>query len=349
MRTPTRLVGQFFQALSGKRLVHLGGSDEVSKAGRELAETLLYARFEMEAEATEPPCEVDVVVVSYNSAETLRACVEPLAGERGVNVVVVDNASPDDGLSTVEDLPLTTRPAGSNRGFAAGCNLGWRQGSAPAVLFLNPDARILADDVRRLAAVLRDPGVGIAAPRILGDDGALQFSLRRFPTLRSTYAQALFLHRVSPGSSWGDEVMRDPDAYASARAVDWASGACLLVRRALLETLDGLDEGFFMYCEDTDLCKRAADAGSVVAYEPLATATHLGGRSAPRASLLPVLAESRCRYAWKHQSRGAAFLTRAGVALGAVTHLLISRGGAAARVGQLRSLRVAIRPAVDAR
>lgn len=291
--------------------------------------------------------EVDVVVVSYNSRETLRACVEPLAGVPGLNVTVVDNASPDDALATVEDLPLVTLTAVANRGFAAGCNLGWRRGSAPAVLFLNPDARILAADVRQLAAVLHEPSVGVAVPRIVGENGKTQFSLRRFPRLRSTYAQALFLHRISPGSSWSDEVVRDPVAYASPHAVEWASGACLLVRRTLLEALDGLDEGFFMYCEDTDLCKRAADAGYAVTYEPLATAVHLGGRSAPRTSLLPTLADSRCRYARKHQPRVGALLTRAGVALGAVTHALISRGGSAARLGQLRSLRVALRPAFD--
>jgi GT2 family glycosyltransferase len=298
----------------------------------------------MRPDAVEPreETEVDVVVVAYNSRETLRACVEPLSRARGTTVTVVDNASPDNSLSTVEDLPVRALRAEANRGFAAGCNLGWRQGSAPAVLFLNPDARILEEDVQRLGSVLDDPRVGVAAPRILGEDGALQFSLRRFPTLRSTYAQALFAHRISPASAWVDEVVRNPTAYASPTTVEWASGACLLVRRTILERLDGLDEGFFMYCEDTDLCKRAADAGYLVAFEPRATATHLGGRSAPRASLLPILAKSRCRYASKHQARVGAALTRAGVALGAITHALISRGGPAVRAGQLRSLQVAI-------
>jgi N-acetylglucosaminyl-diphospho-decaprenol L-rhamnosyltransferase len=293
--------------------------------------------------------DIDVVIVSYNSGDTLRACVEPLAGRPRLAVTVVDNASPDGGLATIDDLPVAKIRADANRGFAAGCNIGWRAGSAPAVLFLNPDARILEEDVQALGAVLDEANVGIAAPRLLGADGALQFSIRRFPSLRSTYAQALFVHRLARESAWTDEVVRDLDAYATAHAVDWASGACLLVRRSLLEQLDGLDEGFFMYCEDTDLCKRATDLGLATVYEPAATATHIGGRSAPRASLLPVLAQSRCRYASKHEGRAAALLTRTGVALGALTHAVVSRGGAASRMGQLRSVRAALRPALDAR
>jgi GT2 family glycosyltransferase len=309
--------------------------------------TLLYAQTEMNDAAGERHDTVDVVVVSYNSRGTLRACVAPLAGQPGLNVIVVDNASPDDSLAEVRDLPVETVAAGANRGFAAGCNLGWRRGSAPAVLLLNPDARIRPDDVRRLAAVLREPRVGIAAPRIVGEAGELQFSLRRFPRARSTFAQALFLHRLAPRSTWSDEIVRNPSAYSTSHDVDWASGACLLVRRSLLEALGGLDEGFFMYCEDTDLCKRAADAGSTVRYDATATVFHLGGHSAPRASMLPALADSRCRYARKHETRTGAAITRLGVALGAVTHALLSRGGISARAGQVRALRAVLRPALE--
>ena len=290
---------------------------------------------------------VDVVVVSYASRSTLRACVEPLAGQPGLSVTVVDNASPDESLKVVEDLPLKAIAAGGNRGFAAGCNLGWRMGTAPGVLFLNPDARIAPGDVRRLASLLRDSRVGIVAPRIVGEHGELQFSVRRFPRLRSTYAQAVFLHRLFPGSTWSDEVMRDPAGYAMPRVVEWASGACLLVRRSVLELLGGWDEEFFMYCEDTDLCRRAADSKFVVQYEPGVTVVHLGGRSAPRASLLPTLAGSRCRYGRKHQSGLGASLTCTGVALGALTHALISRGGLAVRVAQLRAAQAALSPGFE--
>jgi hypothetical protein len=290
---------------------------------------------------------VDVVVVSYNSSGELRGCVESLAGQPGLNVIVVDNASSDGSLDTVADLPLDAVALETNGGFGHGCNAGWRRGSAPYVLFLNPDARILPESLERLAAVLDErPDAGAAAPRITEADGALDYSLRRFPRLRSTYARALFLHRVFPAADWTDELIRDPSAYREAGSPDWVSGACVLVRRSALEALGGFDEGFFMYCEDVDLCRRLWDAGHEVLYEPAAEVSHIGGASAPRASLLPVLAASRLRYAAKHMGPAAALVERAGIALEALTHVVVSGGGRAARAGHARALRLALtRPA----
>jgi GT2 family glycosyltransferase len=286
---------------------------------------------------------VDVVVVSYNSRDELRGCVETLAGQTGVNVIVVDNNSPDRSLEAVEDLPVTAIPLERNGGFAHGCNAGWRQGSAPYVLFLNPDARIEQKDLDRLVAVLEgDASVGAVAPLIRHTDGSLDFSQRRFPRLRSTYAQALFVHRLFPRADWTDEVIRSENAYSHARSPDWVSGACILVRREALEQLGGWDEGFFMYCEDTDLCRRLWSSGLKVRFEPEAVVTHEGGASAPRAELLPVLAASRLRYAAKHAATPAAFLERVGIGLGALTHVAVGRGGKAARAGHARALRQAI-------
>jgi N-acetylglucosaminyl-diphospho-decaprenol L-rhamnosyltransferase len=279
---------------------------------------------------------IDVVIVSYNSAGHLRACVEPLAGLQGVTVIVVDNASSDGSVEAVADLPVQTVPLAENNGFAHGCNTGWRQGTAPAVLFLNPDATIDPDSLQRLAdALAASPSVGAVAPKIVESDGSLDFSQRRFPRLRTTYAQALFLHRVFPQATWSDELVRDPGAYERPGSPDWASGACLLVRRTVLEQLDGLDDGFFLYCEDLDLCRRIREAGLDVHFEPEAVVVHEGGASAPRAALLPVLAASRVRYAKKHQPGRMAFLEQVGVALGALTHAVVTRGGREARRGHL--------------
>jgi N-acetylglucosaminyl-diphospho-decaprenol L-rhamnosyltransferase len=288
---------------------------------------------------------VDVVVVAYNSGATLRACVEPLAHARDIEVCIVDNASPESGLEVVHDLPVRLERERENRGFAAGCNVGWRTGRSPYVLFLNPDAEIDESAVRTLVGVLESrPEAGVAAPRILGEEGELHHSLRRFPSVRNTFGQALFLHRLMPDRRWTDELVREPEAYASARAVDWASGACLLVRRSLLELLDGLDERFFMYCEDTDLCRRAWDAGLEVRFVPEAVVRHLGGRSAPRASLLPVLARSRRLYAEKHSGRAVAATIRVGIALGELTHLLARPDGKDVRQGRMRALAAMLGP-----
>lgn len=281
---------------------------------------------------------VDVVIVSYRSRGVLRRAVEELAVEPDISVIVVDNASGDGSLDEVAGLRVTARQLERNVGFAAGCNVGWRLGSGRYVLFLNPDARIDPASVRRLASVLdEDPSVGIAAPLIRDDAGAIDYSQRRFPRLASTFSQAVFLHRLFPHREWVDELVRDPRTYAERRSVDWVSGACLLVRRDLLARLGGWDERFFMYCEDIDLCKRVRDLGFDVVFEPAAVAVHEGGASAPRASLLPVLAASRLRYAEKHYSTPRVLLERTGIALNGLTHAVVSTQGPGARRGHLRA------------
>jgi N-acetylglucosaminyl-diphospho-decaprenol L-rhamnosyltransferase len=284
----------------------------------------------------------DVVVVSYNSARTLRDAVSTLAAENDIHVIVVDNASTDGSAGAVADLPVQVIALPQNRGFAAGCNCGWRVGSADVVLFLNPDARIDIESLRGLVAALRrDASAGLVAPRIEDENGRLEFSLRRFPRLRSTYARAFFRHRVFPRASWTDEVVREPDAYAEAGRAEWVSGACLMARRAVLEELGGWDETFFLYGEDVDLCRRVQNAGYTVRFEPAARSAHIGGASAPRARLLPLLAASRIRYARIHRGPAAAFIERVGVALGELTHAAFTTKGHATRTGHVKAFVVA--------
>src|SRR4051794_1917336 len=288
---------------------------------------------------------VDAVVVAYNNARTLRACVEPLAAMPDVAVTVVDNASPDDTAAAIDGVDAALVRAERNGGFAAGCNLGAARGSAEYVLLLNPDARVAEADLMRLVAVLdARPDAALAAPRILEDDGSLAYSLRRFPRRRSTFAQALFLHRVWPRAAWTDESVREPAAYEAPGSPEWVSGACMLVRRSALEQVGGLDESYFLYCEDTDLCARLREAGWDIRYEPAATVHHEGGASRPREELFALLARNRVRYARRHGSVAAAAAEAAGVALGHLTHALASALKPSERRGHVRALAALVRP-----
>ena len=289
-----------------------------------------------------PGVRVQVVVVAYNSATVLPGCVAPLAALDWVDVTVVDNASSDDSLAAVSKLPVDAVRAPSNGGFAAGCNIGIPRSRSPYVLLVNPDARIAPAELATLVNVLeREPGAAIVAPRLLESDGSLAWSQFRFPRRRSTYAQALFLHRLWPLACWTDEQVRDPAAYLRSGSPEWVSGACLLVRRAVLEQIGPLDEGFFMYCEDMDLCARARARGWNVRFEPRATAQHDGGASRSRHDLLAVYARSRVRFARKHAGRGAASAEAAGVMLGHLTHALANARRPPARRGHLRALAAA--------
>lgn len=290
---------------------------------------------------------VHAVVVAYNSARTLADCVAPLAALDRVDVTVVDNASDDDCLAAVAHLRLDAVRAPANRGFAAGCNIGLARSDAPYVLLVNPDARIAPPALDVLVDVLeRDPTVAIVAPRLLEEDGTIAWSQFRFPRRRSTYAQALFLHRVWPHASWTDELLRDLAAYGRSGSPDWVSGACMLVRRAALDEIGPLDEGFFMYCEDIDLCARARARGWDVRFEPRATVHHEGGASRSRDDLLAVYARGRVRFAHKHAGRATASAEAAGVMLGHLTHALANVHKAPARRGHLRAFAAAARAAV---
>ena len=286
---------------------------------------------------------VDVVVVSYNSRDHLRGCVEPLVEASWISVILVDNASADDSPAAIEGLPVTVIAQDFNGGFAQGCNRGWREGAAPYVLFLNPDARIDAEAVERLAAVLEDDKrVGIVGPRILNDDGSLALSLHHFPRVLSTLSEALYLHHLFPERRWSSETVVDESIYGRTADVEWLSGACLLVRREVLERLGGFDESFFMYSEDLELCRATWDCGLAVRYEPSATATHVGGASAPRPSLLPVLVRSRILYTSKNCSPFTAALHRFGFAVESITHALVTKGGWPVRRGYLDAFRVTL-------
>jgi N-acetylglucosaminyl-diphospho-decaprenol L-rhamnosyltransferase len=290
--------------------------------------------------------DVDIVVVSYNSRDHLRACVEDLSRSPETHVIVVDSASQDRSLEVIADLPVTRIGLRENRGFAYACNEGVRSGTSPYILLLNPDARLDHEALDLLVAVLEnDPALGAIGPRIVDEDGVLQHSIRTFPRAASSFAQALFLHRIWPRAPWVDELVRDQESYARAHAVDWISGACILLPRQALETVEGLDAGFFLYREDADLCKRLQDAGYRVWFEPRSSCVHVGGASRPGEELLGVLAVSRIRYARKHGGAPAARIEQAGVLLGAATHAVLGAGGFRRRLGHLRAFRAGLRGA----
>lgn len=286
---------------------------------------------------------VDVVVVSFNSSKHIRACVEPLVDQADVRVIVVDNGSQDATLQVVAELPVEVVDLKLNCGFASACNHGWRSGNAPLVLFLNPDAVIDDASVHCLSQVLeQDARIGAVGPKLVAPDGSLQFSQRRFPRLRSAYAQAFFLHRCFPRSPWASEDVYDRALYDRSGSPECLEGACLLVRRSLLTRLGGFDERFFLYSEDIDLCLRLRALGVDVRYEPRAVCTHAGQGSGTRS--LPLLTESRIRYVQKHSGRGAEAALRLALALRAIVRLLTLRGGPEARTGHIQSLRVALTP-----
>ena len=266
---------------------------------------------------------VAVVIVNYQSYDELHAClgsVEQLCG--AVSVVVVDHATNDAAANHLnERFPAVhlIRRAG-NDGFAVGVNRGVRETAAPFLLLLNPDCVLEPKACCQLADWLEaHPEVGAAGPRIRNADGTVQPSARRFPNLTTAIAgRSSWLTRVLPNnplSSWNLPARAVDDAAPV--DVDWVSGACMIVRREAFDAIAGMDEGFFLYWEDADFCRRLKSAGWRTMYVPAAGATHIGGRSSRHAADASLEAFHRSAYRlYTKHAGGAAQLLRPAVFLG---------------------------------
>jgi len=164
---------------------------------------------------------------------------------------------------------VSLRRFSSNRGFARAANEGCRLSRGEWLLLLNPDVSVpdgfLDSVLARADEMKADPRAAVAGFRLANDDGSWQLSTGRFPTLASTLI----------GKLWP----RDRRKYTAPTGpgreqVDWATGCCLMVRRDCWRDLGGLDERFFLYYEDVDLCRRARQRGWTVWYDPAVTVTH---------------------------------------------------------------------------
>jgi GT2 family glycosyltransferase len=260
---------------------------------------------------------VAVVIVNYQAYDELRNCLAslgPLCAQ--TTVVVVDHASDpvaaDDLVNEFPQVQLLRKS--TNDGFAAGVNHGARVTRSPFLLFVNPDCMLESAACCRLADWMdRHPDVGAAGPRIRNLDGTVQPSARRFPDLTTAIAgRSSWLTRVLPANPITRRNLpaRDP-SVTSPVDVDWVSGACMLVRRDAFNAVGGMDEGFFLYWEDADFCRRLKHAGWRTMYVPAAGATHVGGRSSRHAAdaSLEAFHKSALRLYRKHSGPVGQLLT----------------------------------------
>ena len=224
-----------------------------------------------------------IVIVSYNARADLEACLASLATLAPTTpheIVVVDNASSDGSAGAVRarwpNVPVID--AGDNVGFARATNLGIRATASELLLLLNSDTLPPSGAIDRLVEILRSrTGVAAVGPRLVDSHGALEIS---FGPMMSPFADLWqkclvrgYARRVPPFAQLVERRARTD------RFVDWVSGACFLVRRAEAESAGLLDERFFLYCEDVDLCATMRARGGQVLYTPAVEVVHHRGRS----------------------------------------------------------------------
>jgi len=245
--------------------------------------------------------DLSIIIVNWNGKQLLERCLRTVYAALGAltaEVIVVDNASTDGSAAAVRaGFPqVTLVENGENVGFAAGNNQALRRAQGRYVLLLNTDAFVhpgaLEALVRHMDAY---PDTGAAGGRLLYEDGRLQRSCSSFPTLSTELWTCLWLDRLFPAHPvFGKYLMTYWD-LDDLREVDAVLGAVMILRQTALQKVGLLDEQFFMYSEEVDLCYRLKQAGWSVRFVPDATATHLWGGS--------VTALKKESFLWLHKSR----------------------------------------------
>jgi N-acetylglucosaminyl-diphospho-decaprenol L-rhamnosyltransferase len=255
-----------------------------------------------------PGSEVAAILVNYNAggelARALRSIADEMAGHSW-EAVVVDNASIDGSAATVDAFAPAVRLVqnAANLGFARGINQGLAASTAPFVLIMNPDCRLVAGAVASLRGVLEaHTDCAITGPRILNPDGSVQGSARGDPDmLTGLFGRTTLLRRMLPFLPIAKRNVVTEEAIRSGEesvVVDWLSGACMFARRAALDEVRGFDERFFLYWEDADLCRRLRARGHHVRYVPAATAIHRVGQSSRTARTSAIRAFHKSAYVY---------------------------------------------------
>ena len=215
---------------------------------------------------------VAVVIVAYRSEATIANAVASVIDHPAVaEVVVVDNASPDTSAAVASAAGATVVRRLINDGFGAGCNAGVSMTNSPLILSLNPDAAVMPGTIDGLVHhLLAQPRAAVVGSRLVDGNGDHQPSRRRDP--------APWRAPLEPGLA----ALLDHRHYRrrSSVSVDWVSAACLLVRRVAFEAVGGFDERYFLYSEETDLCRRLRHAGWTIDWIDGFPTVHVGGHSA---------------------------------------------------------------------
>lgn len=248
---------------------------------------------------------LSIIIVSWNTRDILLDCLDSIVAHpplRSYDVWVVDNASSDGSAAAVRErypyVQVIENP--ENLGFAAANNQAIEASRGDYVLLLNSDTIVHAQALERMAQFLdAHDRVGIAGACLLNADGTLQPSWAAFPSFWSELLGRNIRIRTPYRTTDG----------SAAYLVDWVGGAALMIRRTVIEQIGVLDEGYFMYSEETDWCFRVRKAGWDICYLPDATIVHLGGQSSKKASarMKAELYRSKIRFYAKHYGRRQAY------------------------------------------
>ena len=236
------------------------------------------------------PSPIDIIIVNYNSTDYLIPCLRSIRrvnNGNALNIYVEDNGSTDGVHRVTREYPdVFLSMKGVNRGYTRSVNDALKNSRSPFVILLNPDTVVQPGFFGKAIRCLeKDRRIGVLGPRILNSDGTVQGSARTFPTpLTALFGRNSLLTRWLPDNPVSRKNMLHTRSDGkNPMAVDWVSGACMVIRKEALDAVGPLDERFFMYWEDVDLCRRMwRDDWKVVYYPEVAVVHRVGGSSEKR-------------------------------------------------------------------
>jgi N-acetylglucosaminyl-diphospho-decaprenol L-rhamnosyltransferase len=248
-----------------------------------------------------------VIVVSHGERAWLRACLESVLASGGaldLEVIVVCNGNDGSAELVESEFPAVIALRCENHGFAHANNLGIRASDSRYVVLLNADTEVRSGEFADLVRALDErPCVGVAGVIQISSEGRLQPTIRRFPNVWRTLGEALGSESWPVRPSMFGERELDASRYTREQVCDWMSGSFLAFRRSAIESVGLLDERFFLYAEEPDICLRLVREGWQVRHVPVMTVVHHAGRGAENERLLAQNAFARSQLAAKHFSR----------------------------------------------
>ncbi|MSR87515.1 glycosyltransferase family 2 protein [Candidatus Peribacteria bacterium] len=219
---------------------------------------------------------VSAIILNYRTGRDAWKCANALLKQTvadRIELFIVDNHSDDDSMGYLRNrirashAPIRIFETSRNIGYGRGNNFGVRSAQGEFILIINPDNELEPTGLERMVKKMEDePDIGILAPQLVHEDGTVRDSYRTFPTLLDLFIKRTPLRSLFPGRM--KRYLQHGMSPSVTREVDWVAGACFLMRTSFYRELGGFDPRFFLFFEDTDLCRRSKQAGRRVLYFP---------------------------------------------------------------------------------
>lgn len=274
--------------------------------------------------------DLSIIIVNWNTRDLLENCLRSIENSRGdhsIQTIVVDNNSADGSREMVENLfpQMLLINSGGNVGFARANNAALPRATSPLVLFLNPDTEVSRAGLDKMISFMKaDPSVGALGCKIRNSCGSVQqLGIQRFPSPVGELMKMLCLSERTQPRLGRLFPYHDPEKSGEVKKL---FGACLLVRRAVLDKVGSFDERFFMYCEDVDLCQRILKAGWRLYYLSEVEILHLGGSASSNATSyfsVLMMCESLSQLMDKYYGKLGSVSYRIATLLGAQARLMV--------------------------